>query len=232
VHGNVTTDTTNVIVNPALGATIADVFAMNPAVDDTNTIYIGYGPASLTITATPNGGASPYQYSWNSGDSTASISVSNAGTYTATITDSKGCTATASIVMKTMDVRCGNNNDKVMICHNDKTICISSADVQNHLNHGDRLGGCNARLANSGAVIGDAAVIRVYPNPVMETLNIQIGANTGAVMQLYNSSGLLVTTEKLTNSTTAVSVKTLPAGIYYIRIKSEAATITHKIIKQ
>lgn len=235
VHGNVTADTTNVIVNPALGATIADVFAMNPAIDDTNTIYIGYGPASLNITATPNGGASPYRYSWNTGDSMPSIAVSNAGTYTAIITDSKGCTATASIEMKTVDVRCGNGNDKVMICHNDKTICISEADVQDHLDHGDRLGGCNAvlnRFSNSGTVIdGNTAMIKVYPNPVMETLNIQTGTNTGAVMQLYNSSGLLVATERLTNSTTTLSVKTLPAGIYYVRIKSGAAAITHKIIK-
>ncbi|WP_158085257.1 LamG-like jellyroll fold domain-containing protein [Niastella vici] len=235
VHGNESTDTTKVTVNAALSATIPDVYAMNPAVDAKNTIYIGYGPAALTITAAPQGGTSPYSYFWNSGAATASVSVSTAGTYSVTVTDSKGCTANTAIVMKTLDVRCGNDNSKVMICHNKKTICVSSDAVQDHLNHGDYLGDCalGARQANTTtAGNGNAAAITVFPNPVNEMLTIQLGAlNTGAVMQLYNGSGVLVKTERLVTSTTLLSVKTLPAGIYYIRIKNGETVSMHKIVK-
>ncbi|WP_166437305.1 LamG-like jellyroll fold domain-containing protein [Niastella caeni] len=235
VHGNTITDTTLVTVNAALIASIPDVYAMNPAVDQKNTIYIGYGPASLATTAIPQGGTAPYSYLWNTGDTTASITVTAAGTFTATVTDSKGCTTTVSIEMKTLDVRCGNNNNKVMICHNNKTICISSDGVQDHLNHGDYLGNCSAGVARQSTSAtgtnGNASIIFVYPNPVSETLTIQIGANTGAVMQLYNSSGVLVATERLVNSTTALSVKTLPAGVYYLRIQNGATVNMHKIVK-
>ena len=233
VHGNATTDTTTITVNPALNAAIPDVYAMSPAVDQKNTIYIGYGPTSLTITATPQGGTSPYRYLWNTGDTTASISVGMAGTYTVTVTDSKGCTTSAAITMNTLDVRCGNNNDKVMICHNHNTICVASGAVQAHLNHGDYLGSCNdaARQAMNAAN-GNASVITVYPNPVSDMLTIQLGAlNTGAVMELYNASGVLVQTERLIKSTTALSVKILPAGLYYVRIKNGETTVTHKIVK-
>jgi len=235
VHGNTSTDTTLITVNAALSAVIPNVYAMNAAVDDTNTLYIGYGPTSLTITATPNGGTAPYRYVWNTGDTTAAISISAAGTYSVTVTDSKGCTATASIVMKTLDVRCGNNLNKVKICHNGKSICISSGDVQNHLNHGDYLGDCTqgARQANTTAAGNDnATIINVYPNPVNETLTIRLGPlNTGAVMQLYNANGVLVKTERLVNSTTTLSVRSLAAGMYYISIKNGSATFMHKIVK-
>jgi autotransporter-associated beta strand protein len=235
VHGNATVDTTLVTVNTALSATIPDVYAMNPAVDAKNTIYIGYGPASLTIVATPQGGESPYSYLWNTGDTTASISVSTAGTFTVIVTDSKGCTINASIIMKTLDVRCGNNNDKIMICHNKKNICISQVDVQDHLNHGDYFGGCTegARIENvATAGNGNAASIAVYPNPVNEILTIKLGAlNTGAVMQLYNASGVLVKTERLMTTTSLLSVSTLSAGVYYIRIKNGATASMHKIVK-
>jgi autotransporter-associated beta strand protein len=236
VHGNATTDTTIVTVNAALTSVIPDVYAMNPAVDAKNTIYLGYGPAALAITAIPQGGTSPYTYLWNTGATTAAISVSLAGTYTVTVTDSKGCTTTASIVMKTIDVRCGTDNTKVMVCHNGKAICVSQDAVQDHLGHGDHVGSCTeagARLVTDATAInGTTSHIAVYPNPVSEKLTIQLGAlGTGAILQLYNANGVLVETTRLVNSTTALSVQALPAGVYYVRIKNGATTITHKIVK-
>lgn len=235
VHGNVITDTTLVTVNAVLGSTIPDVYAMNPSVDAKNTIYIGYGPASLAISAVPQGGSLPYSYLWNTADTTASIDVSVAGTYTVTVSDSKGCTTTSAIVMKTLDVRCGNNNNKVIICHNRKTICVSEDDVQDHLNHGDYLGGCTegARMKNDAtADNGSAASIAVYPNPVTEMLTIRLGTlNTGAVMQLYNANGVLVKTERLITGTTLLPVRALPAGMYYVRIKNGANVVMYRIVK-
>jgi hypothetical protein len=50
-----------------------------------------------TVTAIPNGGTSPYVYSWAPiTSSLASITNANAGTYTCTITDANGCTATST----------------------------------------------------------------------------------------------------------------------------------------
>jgi hypothetical protein len=236
VHGNATSDTTSVTVNPAISAAIPDVYAMNPAVDEKNTIYLGYGPTSLTIAVVPQGGTLPYRYVWNTGDTTASISVGAAGTYSVTVTDSKGCTTTASMVINTLDVRCGNNDTKVMICHNGKTICISKDDVQDHLDHGDYLGGCivrMARLADTTKLIaGNTSAITVYPNPVNEKVIIRLGTlNTGALMQLYNANGILVKTVRLVNNTTTLSVQTLPAGVYYLSVKNGETAIIHKMVK-
>ncbi len=172
VHNNKTTDSTTIIVNPALSADIPDVYAVNQSVDVANTLYKGYGPESLTVTALATGGTAPYTYLWNTGETASSISVSAAGTYTATITDAKGCTTVASITIDVVDVTCGNKGDKIMICHNGSTICVASGAVQAHLDHGDNLGGCSA---NTLSVISGTATLEpatpvepsmvVYPNP-------------------------------------------------------------------
>jgi len=235
IHGNISTATTTITVNPALSATVPDVYAMNPAVDAKNTIYIGYGPSSLTITANASGGTEPYSYLWSSGATTQSISASAAGTYTATISDAKGCTATASIIIKTQDVRCGNSSNKVMICHNNKTVCISSEDVQEHLNHGDYLGDCTplAARVNNDVPEFQENIVLVYPNPVQDVVNIKIGKlETGATVHVFNANGTLVLRQRLTNHTQSISLKGFAAGLYYVQIRNGVQMLNKKLMKQ
>ncbi len=237
-HGNQTICQTTVTVNPRLLVSIPDVYAMNPAVDAKNTLYLGYGPSSLNITANVSGGTAAYAYSWSNGPSTQSSSVDAAGTYTVLVTDANQCTAQASITIIVTDVRCGNNSDKVMVCHNGKEICVSSGDVQDHLNHGDHLGGCNAnssvRLNNSGAN-GEVSTyqVTVYPNPVSENLKVYVSKiQAGATMQLYNANGSLVRSLKLINNTNTISVEGLTAGMYYLVTRNGDQTTTNKIVIQ
>jgi hypothetical protein len=50
-------------------------------------------------------------------------------------------------------------------------------------------------------------------------------------MQLYNSSGVLVRTDRLTNTTMELSVKTLPAGVYYLIIRNGETMTIRKVIR-
>jgi len=52
---------------------------------------------SISIIA--SGGSSPYNYLWNTGQTTASVSSLNSGTYTVTITDSQSCTKDTVITL-------------------------------------------------------------------------------------------------------------------------------------
>jgi regulation of enolase protein 1 (concanavalin A-like superfamily) len=235
IHGNLDTAATIVTINAAVTANIPDGYAMDSAVDAKNTIYIGYGPTSLTVTANASGGTAPYAYTWSNGATTQSISVSAAGTYSVTVTDSKGCATTASIVMSTLDVRCGNNNNKVMICHNNKVICISSDDVQDHLNHGDHLGECASvtriNTGNESVEVSSGKVI-VYPNPVIEEANMQVsGVEAGSVIKMYDQNGKLVRTFLVNRTSEVIPVRGLPAGMYYLQIKNRGVLITKKIVK-
>ncbi len=60
--------------------------------------FINCGDANdWTIIPSVSGGTAPYQYSWQTGQRTASLEDITSGTYTLEVTDQRGCTATATI---------------------------------------------------------------------------------------------------------------------------------------
>jgi hypothetical protein len=65
-----------------------------PSVVVTTTDVLCAGDADGTATAIPSGGAAPYTYEWNTGDTTQTITDLAPGTYCVTITDDLGCTST------------------------------------------------------------------------------------------------------------------------------------------
>ncbi|MBK7428000.1 MAG: gliding motility-associated C-terminal domain-containing protein [Saprospiraceae bacterium] len=50
------------------------------------------------MTAIPNGGISPYEYNWNSGEITPTITAP-AGTYSVTVSDAQGCQSFTSVIL-------------------------------------------------------------------------------------------------------------------------------------
>ncbi|MFD2162216.1 fibronectin type III domain-containing protein [Paradesertivirga mongoliensis] len=247
-HGNETRTETNVVINSAVTVSIPDVYAMDPNVDEKNTLYLGYGPSSLTINALPSGGTGPYTYLWNDVAGASSLSVNSAGVYTVKVVDALGCSTTASITIKVEDVRCGNNNDKVKVCHNGKEICISRNAVQEHLNHGDRLGTCGVGLASNSKDADESVatvsnlreietansnVVSVYPNPVESVLQVSVSSlKPGATMQLYNLTGTLLLSLPLEKSTESISMQGFTPGLYLLTVKNGDGVTTKKILKQ
>lgn len=109
--------------------------------------YYGYGSTCKTLSVTVSGGSGSYTYKWSGSTQTsASIQVCPTITtnYTVTVTNQNGCNTTKTLRIVVIDVRCGNNNDKVLICHSGFSICVNSDAVAEHLAHGDKLGNCNA----------------------------------------------------------------------------------------
>nr|WP_314897850.1 LamG-like jellyroll fold domain-containing protein [uncultured Flavobacterium sp.] len=232
VTNNTDCDDTNAV---QLTATIPDVYALNPVVDEKNTIYIGYGPTSLSITATPAGGTAPYTYIWSTNQTAQTISASAAGTYSVQITDAKGCQTATAIVIKTINVQCGNSNDKVMVCHNGHEICVSSNAVQSHLDHGDKLGSCNtvSRVSKTSSKENTVEGVTVYPNPVTNLLNVKVSeVHSGATLELYNALGMKVQSQALTSTSEVMSLDRLPSGIYFLNITNGNEITVKKIIKE
>jgi hypothetical protein len=59
------------------------------------------GNTSTTLSASATGGTSPYTYKWSNAAMTQTTNISAAGTYKVTATDSKGCTGTDDVEVKT-----------------------------------------------------------------------------------------------------------------------------------
>lgn len=229
-----TSDIVNINIEcPHIEVTIPDVYAMNPSVDDKNTIYIGYGPSSLVITALTQD-TQDYSYNWSTGEHTQSISVSEAGIYTVTVTYAGGCQSTSSINIEIMDVRCGNKNDKVQICHNNNLICVAPNAVENHLSHGDKLGSC-ANVAKKAYNEQEAESLNIvlYPNPVQDYFNVNVPKlEANATIAIYDIIGNKIKDLSLSSNQQAINVDNLPTGTYFVVIQNGNNLLQSKIVKQ
>lgn len=222
------------VVCPTVQLSIPDVYAMNPSIDDKNTIYLGYGPTSLTLNALEQSGQN-CNYTWSTGATGSSISVSQAGTYTVTATYAGGCQSTASITISVLDVRCGNDNTKVQICHNNNVICVAQSAVQNHLNHGDKLGSCSGTSKTAAKEeVADSSNFTVYPNPVQDTFNVSISSklDPNAIIGIYNILGNKIRSVRFTAVPQNVFVGDLPTGNYIIVVQNGVETFRSTIVKQ
>ena len=146
-----------------------------------------------------------------------------------TATSASGCTATKSVTLTVQDVRCGSNNNKVLVCHYGSQICINAGDVAAHLlNHHDPLGKCTAGTARLLAASPEAAqppLFEAFPNPFTEstTLRFQAMTTEKAQLRVYNALGQLVTTlyDEETQAGQAHEIvwagKDLAVGLYICR---------------
>ncbi|GAA4034497.1 hypothetical protein GCM10022409_18610 [Hymenobacter glaciei] len=215
------------------------------------TIYLGYGPQSVQLTASNGDGT----YSWSpaAGLSTTTgatvlAAPTTTTTYTVTATNAAGCTATATITIAVIDVRCGNKNDKVLVCHNGHEICISPNAVNTHLtspSHTDYLGACQALgrslAADNTAAVDEAASLEAYPNPAagQATVSFRNATASPAKLLLYNYLGAVVATlydgptEAGQLYSVTVDSKNLPSGVYYCRlaINGEVRTTRLSVVK-
>jgi len=234
--------TTSAVVNanvacPPIQLSIPDVYAINPVTDAKNTLYLGYGPASLTIAAQAEGGQG-YTYSWSTGATTPATSVSEAGTYSVTVSYNGGCQATASITISLLDVRCGNNNDKVQICHNGKVICVAQAAVQDHLSHGDKLGSCTA--AQAGAKndkltekTNSMIDVKAFPNPSTAYFTVKLPNehNEKTQLRVMDMSGRVVKSITRITGNSVDFGQELQTGVYILEVKDGDKRTVVKLIK-
>lgn len=200
-----------------------------------NTIYLGYGPQSVTLTA--SGGTS---YSWSPATGLSCTDCANptaspttTTTYTVTATNQSNCTGQASFTVNVVDIVCGNNPTKVLICHqcnNVQTVCIGESSVAAHLAHGDYLGGCQgAPKPNSDQTLipMEVTLSQNYPNPFNPSTSISFGIpeNTHVSLRVFNVHGRvvseLVNEDKQAGSySVSFDASKLPSGVYLYRLEA------------
>jgi len=220
VANNTDCDDTNPV---QVTVTIPDVYVIGPGTTEKNTIYVGYGSSSLLLVAKPAGGSAPYSYKWSTNKATQSITVTTAGTYSVTITDAKGCSTSTSIRVESVDVTCGLQDEKVMVCHNGHSQCVAQSAVANLLKNGDKLGYCNDNDAVSD--------VTAYPNPVtgnrfvVKTPDYFI--NKQITITLTDLLGKVVYQKTVMNTSGTVDVQlsgNVKLGIYVLKVNNIAVT--------
>lgn len=243
--GNQSQCSSQVVISPALSISIANVNPIGLGAQP-NTIYLGYGPESLVLTASITGGQAPYSYLWTGGSTQPTLTVSAAGSYTVTLTDANGCSASHTIKINVVDVRCGNKNDKVSVCqktNSDKNpwvqICINENAVDSHLKNGSVLGQCasGGRIGTDAEAIPPMKVV-VGPNPTSDEVNVVVDLSAPAplTLEVFDLRGHLRQSRSVEAAGTRVEqtlkLGSYPSGLYLLQVSSQAEKQTVKLIKQ
>ena len=257
--GGTSTCSFNVTVTDVSTCTISvtpsDTTCTNGAVTD---IYLGYGSQGATMTASVNGGAAGYSYSWSPTTDLDNPNIANpeftptapgSYTYTVTATHPNGCETSCSVTFCVKDVRVpGTNGKKIYVCHlppdnptNVQTISVSINAVPTHVcaHGGDKLGQCEdqcgAAAKTIASVVNDVELgLLASPNPFITDLHVRIVSHTYdyADLVIYDLSGRVVETRSHQAVGTDISVgRSLAAGIYVVEVKQGEVSEKVKVIK-
>jgi uncharacterized lipoprotein YddW (UPF0748 family) len=175
-----------------------------------NTIALGYGAQTLTLSVVGSNLPSGTTYSWSpatglSGANSSSpvFAPSSEGTYpfTVQVVNPSGCTASAATSVNVIDVRCGWKDKKVQVCvrvlHHSIDLCVAPAAVGVLLKFGNgTLGSCDSGEAtareSAQAEEPPSSVLAVYPNPFEQQINLQFALPVGdrhVSLDLYDIYG-------------------------------------------
>lgn len=154
--------------------------------------------------------------------------------------DVYGCIKTVSFTVNVTDVRCGNKNDKVLVCHTTAKgyvkICIAPSAVATHLANGSYLGNCAAARGGNEIPVVKAAALKAYPNPStgvfeLRLMNFMPGKYQVQVMDI---SGKLVASRLVTTAYTTEDVRfdlrEQASATYYVRIMNGNEVVTTQVV--
>ncbi|GEM_PF-5386889 len=200
-------------------------------------LTLGYGDQYKVITAQPSGGTPPYTYIRSTAATTESITVSpsTTTTYSVSVTDACGQAESDQVNVEVLDWRCGNNQNKVTLCHNGHTICVAPEAVPAHLDHGDQLGGCQASKS-SRVLPGGISLAQNYPNPFNPSTTIEFGIPSEGVVRLRIMDLLGREVAVLVNETRQAGAHAVdfdatnqPSGTYMYQLEWNGQVITRRM---
>jgi hypothetical protein len=84
---------------------------------------------------------------------------------------------------------------------------------------------------NPAVAASELPLVRVYPNPVRQLLNLyMISDNSKRTLVMYNTMGVMVYKQNLTEMSTSLDLSKLPSGNYTLMVLGERNEIQYKEI--
>ncbi|MEB2778443.1 DUF5689 domain-containing protein [Algoriphagus sp. D3-2-R+10] len=216
-------------------------------------VYYGYPPLSSTVLSAADamGGTAPYTYAWSDGQVGQQISVSptETTTYILTVTDALGNEFTDEVTVCVVDVRSGNNGDKVMVClpagnsGQSNTLSVALNAVPSFLERGATLGSCGTVICGeetSTVSLGfkEAQIINAYPNPMEDQIAIELDQEISLDVSyiLYSERGEVIESGisqfNQGHIEFIIQSNRFKKGIYFLHLKSEDDVKIVRLLKK
>lgn len=260
--GNTATCNTTVSIDK-VDATIPNVYPanINASIGAANTIYIGYGGSSVTLSAQVSSSitSNSYVYKWTIGSpagqgfaSTPTITVSptTTTTYYLSIKDNNNCAPLYQVTkqINVINITCGTG--KIWVCEPQKngtylSKCVSSADKTiKTLKAGWYLGQCgttitsarNATVTTEQPTLLSEMAISASPNPTTYSFNIIVHSSNRTekiTVRVVDVLGRVIENRNLiTAGKTFTLGESYSAGVYLVEVIQGNDRKTVKLIKQ
>ena len=241
---------------------------------DANGCYAVSSPTTVTVTTVPtavitaNGSTSFCQggsvtlsgnqgtaYSWSSGQTTQSITVTQSGNYTVTITNAGGCTGNATT---SATVTVTANPATPTITANGSTLTSSSATGNQWYLNGNAIpgatsqnytvtqngnysvtvtaNGCSSPSAVYAVGVEEISAnnsVFIFPNPNNGNFTVSQNGNVQSIsITVLNVLGEKIFETRTAASKTDINLSNQSNGIYFIQVKTKDKISNHKIIIQ
>ncbi|MFN8393743.1 MAG: hypothetical protein U0176_03625 [Bacteroidia bacterium] len=226
------TQTTIITSSGTYSVTVTDA---NGCQGSDTMVYVHYslptpnlGPDRATCSGTPtvlNPGAGFSGYSWSTGATTSTISVSTAGTYTVTVTDANGCTASDAIVISVNALPTVNLGPDQSVCTGASATFNAGIGFSAYAwSTGATTQTINVSTAGTytvtvtdgnGCTASDAAVLSLLPLPT-PNLGPDVAICTGSSLVLNPGAGFSAYSWSTGATTGTISVST--AATYQVTV--------------
>jgi hypothetical protein len=202
---NVTAGTYALTVTDGKGCTATSQFEVaQPEILVANVNHqdqIFYNNATVDVTVA--GGAFPYTYSWNNGQTTEDLDNVTPGFYEVLITDANGCLASVNAIVGQTQV----------------------TEVENNFGFGQQESA--AGITETTA----ATTFNVYPNPAVNNATVTWNNNEVTEVQLVDLTGKVINTYKVNGYTQQIALQNIAQGEYMVNtITNNGTMTTQKVI--
>lgn len=155
-----------------------------------------------------------------------------------------GCSITDNVLIKAIDVSCGNNNTKVKMCitnpsGNQTTICVAQSAVASVLSNNPNalLGDCSAYNSSTGSDVQEEArpnEIKIYPNPSTGIVYLHPNSDKSSSIRVFDVQGRLVLRRLVRsgNNRVTLDLSYLNKGIYFIELIEPGRKQISKLVIQ
>ncbi len=130
--------------------------------------------------------------------------------------------------------RCGNKNNKVLICHDGNTLCVNPNALADHLSHGDYIGPCDNASCTQNLIAkistGQAEMdaLHLYPNPTQKEINLEWESEIKGIadIQIVDLNGRVLFSQKILTTegrnTFTHNIYDFENGVYFLKITTES----------
>jgi hypothetical protein len=74
--------------------------------------------------------------------------------------------------------------------------------------------------------------ISIYPNPATNDLSLKANESVYNTCTITNSIGQILSQQNITSTQTTINVKSLPMGLYFIKLSGVGGSIVRKFVKE